>query len=341
MIPSSSNSPQRTVKAVGLLSGGLDSSLAAKLMVDLGVEVHAVYFAQPWGCCDKQKAQAMAERLGITFVPLQLDERYLDVIQNPRYGYGRALNPCRDCRIHMFTRAAEYMRSIGGGFVFTGEVLGQRPMSQMRDSMRIIERDSGLEGRLLRPLCAQLLEPTIPEKEGRIDRERLLKISGRSRKDQLRLAEEFGITDFPAPAGGCLLTNEPFANRMRDVFKYGYRNFRETIALKWGRHFRVSAEFKIVVGRDEEENLALVRYAHPEDYVLELETHYGPVAIVKGENPSADILTLAAGLIQRYSRYKETLGIVANCWLLKDKNQVRKVQSLRLNEDTILQMSIA
>ena len=314
--------------------------LAAKIMVDLGVDVHAVYFAQPWGCCDKAKALATAERLGIKFVPLQLDERYLEIIKKPKYGYGTALNPCRDCRIHMFGRAGQYMRAIGADFVFTGEVLGQRPMSQMRESMRLIERDANLEGRLLRPLCAQLLAPTIPEQEGLIDRARLLNISGRSRKEQLKLAEKFGITDFPAPAGGCLLTKEPFADRMRDVFKYGYRHFRETIALKWGRHFRVSEHFKIVIGRDEAENAALIRYAHSDDHILGLETKDGPIGIVKGENPSDEILQMAAGLMQRFSRYKDAESIVTHCWPSKDKNSLRKIQSVPLEESVIEKIKI-
>ena len=335
-----SQPPQKKAKAIGLLSGGLDSMLACKIMVDLGVEVHAVYFAQPWGCCDKAKAMATAERLGIKFIPLQLDERYLQIIKKPKYGYGTALNPCRDCRIHMFARAGQYMRAIGADFVFTGEVLGQRPMSQLRDSMRTIERDADLEGRLLRPLCAQLMEPTIPEQEGLVNRARLLSITGRSRKEQLRLADEFGIADFPAPAGGCMLTKKPFADRMRDVFKYGYRDFRETIALQWGRHFRVSQNFKIVVGRDEAENAALIRFAHSDDHILGLETQDGPIGIVKGEHPTEEILQMAAGLMQRFSRYKDAESIVTHCWLSKDKNTLRKIRSQRLAESAIEKMKV-
>jgi len=162
------------LKAVGMISGGLDSTLAAKIVKDLGVDVYGVYFAMPWGCCDKTAAIEAAQAIGIKFIVLQLDERYLEIVRKPKHGYGTAMNPCADCRVHMFSRAAQYMKHICADFLFTGEVLGQRPMSQLRDKMKLIERRTGLEGRLLRPLCAQHLEPTIMEQEGTIDREKLL-----------------------------------------------------------------------------------------------------------------------------------------------------------------------
>src|SRR3989338_10140033 len=190
---SNCNLSKPRAKAVGMLSGGLDSTVAARIIRDLNVEVHGVYFAMPWGCCDKGKAQAAADTLGIPLVVLQLDERYLKIVENPKYGYGSALNPCVDCRIHMFSRARQYMESIGADFVFTGEVLGQREMSQMRHSMNWVEDGSGLKGKLLRPLCAQLLEPALPETAGLIDRAKLLRINGRSRLEQRKLAETFDI----------------------------------------------------------------------------------------------------------------------------------------------------
>ena len=330
----------RQIKAVGLISGGLDSTLAAKIVKDLGVEVQGVYFSMPWGCCDKVKAQSAARRIGIPFIVLQLDERYLHVVKNPKYGYGSALNPCVDCRIHMFFRAAQYMKSIGADFIFTGEVLGQRPMSQMRHSMGWIEKDSGLEGRLLRPLCAQYLEPTIPEQEGLIDRNKLLKITGRSRKEQIDLAAQFEITDYPAPAGGCLLTDENFAHRMKDTLKFGYRDFRETIALKWGRHFRIHEDFKMILGRDEAENASLISYAHVDDYILQLPDDAGPTLILKGYNPTEDVLAVAAGLIQSFSRYKNQPPQRIHCWPVKDKNEMRAVTAKILNTKEIEGMRV-
>ncbi len=340
MIQLNSKTSQRNVKAVGLLSGGLDSTLAAKIVKDLGVEIYAVYFAMPWGCCDKTKAYEAAMSLGIHFITLQLDERYLDVVKNPKHGYGSALNPCVDCRIHMFSRAAQYMREIDAQFVFTGEVLGQRQMSQMRNSMRAVEKGANLEGRLLRPLSAQLLEPTIPEQEGLIDRNKLLNLNGRSRKPQLDLAENYQITDFPQPAGGCLLTNQDFARKMKDSFQYGYRNFRETIALKWGRHFRINDHYKIILGRDEEENISLIRYAHPDDTIMQMIDHQGPILILKGEKPSDDILKLSAGFMQKFSKAKNENNVRVRYWLPKDKNNIFETVATAPSDEEMERMRI-
>ncbi len=334
-IDASLPSQQRQIKAVGLLSGGLDSTLAVEVIRDLGIEVHGLYFSQPWGCCNKIKAMEAAEKLGIKFVALQLDERYLDVIKKPQHGYGSALNPCVDCRVHMFSRAQKYMVSVGADFVFTGEVLGQRPMSQLRQSMATIERESNLQGRLLRPLCAKHLEPTIPEREGWVDREKLLDLSGRSRSAQMKLADSFGISDYLPPAGGCLLTDKNFARRMKDSFEYGYRNFRETIALKWGRHFRISKDFKAVLGRDEEENTSLRAFAHPQDFIFELPDKRGPTLILKGQNPSAETLQLCAGLVQRFSRRKDELSSEVEYWPAGDHNKIQKIQSRKIPEEEI------
>ncbi|MBI3617476.1 MAG: hypothetical protein HY210_04570, partial [Candidatus Omnitrophica bacterium] len=323
-----------------LISGGLDSIVAAKVVKDLGVEVHGVYFAMPWGCCDKTTALEAATQIGISFIVLQLDERYLEVVRKPRHGYGSVMNPCVDCRIHMFSRAGQYMRHIGADFVFTGEVLGQRPMSQMRHSMKSIEKGAGLEGRLLRPLSAHLLEPTIPETEGLIDRNRLLGLSGRSRKDQIDMAGALNITAYNQPAGGCLLTDKNFAARMKDTLKHGYRNFRETIALKWGRHFRLSPEFKVILGRDEEENETLIRHAHPDDRVMQISDNRGPTLILKGNDPGEAVLAAAAGLIQKFSRFKDQAPVEMNYWQCRNKNDVRRVVARVIDESEIERMRL-
>ena len=330
----------KKVKAVGLISGGLDSILAAKVVKDLGVEVHGVYFAMPWGCCDKATAIEAATQIGISFIVLQLDERYLEMVRKPKHGYGSVMNPCVDCRIHMFSRAGQYMRHIGGDFVFTGEVLGQRPMSQMRHSMKSVEEGADLEGRLLRPLSAHLLEPTIPELEGVIDRNRLLGLSGRSRKEQIDLAGELNITAYNQPAGGCLLTDKNFAARMKDTLGHGYRNFRETIALKWGRQFRLSPEFKVILGRDEEENEALIRHAHPDDHVMQISDNRGPTLVLKGYDPAPEILATAAGLIQKFSRLKEQPPVEMNYWQCRDKDDVRRVVARAIDESEIERMRL-
>jgi tRNA U34 2-thiouridine synthase MnmA/TrmU len=326
------SSASEPVKAVGMISGGLDSTLAAKIMKDLGVDVYGVYFAMPWGCCDKTKAIEAALKLKIKFIVLQLDERYLEMIQKPKYGYGSALNPCVDCRIHMFSRAAQYMDQIGAKFVFTGEVMGQRQMSQLKKSLKWVEEGSGLKGRLLRPLCAQLLEPTIPEITGLVDRSKLLNITGRSRHVQLKIAKDNNITEFTAIGGGCLLTDPNFARRMKDTLDHGYKNFRETVALKWGRHFRINEKFKIVVGRDEEESISLTRYAHPTDHVMHLPSNDGPVALIKGETPDENIFSLAAGLIQRFSKYRDQPPIEVNYWMSQNRNDIKMATAKPVSE---------
>lgn len=290
------------IKAVGLLSGGLDSTLACKIVKDQGVDVHALFLTQPWGCCDKGYAFRAAQALGIPLVVMRLDESYLETIRNPKYGYGVELNPCVDCRIHMFSTARRYMESIGARFVFTGEVLGQRPMSQVRAKMRVIERDAGLEGLLVRPLSAKHLEPTVPETEGWLDRENLLSIEGRSREIQMQLARDFGIEDYPSPAGGCLLTDPHFARRMRDVFKHGYQDFRDVVNLRFGKHFRLTPLLKAVLGRDQEENLHLKSVAGERDFIFELPDRKGPTLVLKGVVESDAQLRVAAGLVQRFSK---------------------------------------
>ncbi len=331
---------KRNVKAVGLISGGLDSTLATKVVVDLGVDVYGVYFAMPWGCCDKAMATEAAHRIGIKFIVLQLDERYLKIVKSPKHGYGSAMNPCVDCRIHMFSRAAQYMRHIGADFLFTGEVLGQRPMSQKRHSMKWIEQESGLEGRLLRPLCAQLLEPTIPEQEGLIDRDKLLRMTGRSRKPQIQLAHNLNIKEYNQPAGGCLLTDHNFANRMRDTLDHGYRNFRETIALQWGRHFRINADYKAIVGRNAQENESLLHYAHRDDHVMVFAEKAGPTLLLKGNAPSDDILMTAAGLIQQFSKYKNEPPQKVKYWAVADQNVVYTIDAQKLDQAQVEHMYI-
>jgi tRNA U34 2-thiouridine synthase MnmA/TrmU len=203
-------------KCIALISGGVDSALAAHLMLEQGIEVLGLYLSMSWGCCDKEKAVASAQQLGVPLMVLSVGDAYVDVIRAPKYGYGTAMNPCIDCRIYMFRIAKRYMEEVGAGFVVTGEVLGQRPMSQQRRPLELIEADSGLEGLLLRPLSAQLLEPTLPELLGVVDRARLLRLAGRSRQEQFALAERADIRGYSTPAGGCLLTDEVFAEKVKD-----------------------------------------------------------------------------------------------------------------------------
>ncbi len=299
-------------KALVLLSGGLDSTLALRVMLELGFEVLALNFNSPFCRCNSRngcghEASRVAGEWGIRCRVIAMGQEYLDMVRNPAHGYGKNLNPCIDCRIMMLRKAKEIMEEEGASFLVTGEVLGQRPMSQRRDSMHLIERESGLKGLILRPLSAKLLRPTVPEREGLVDRERLLDLSGRSRKPQIELAENLGVKDYPCPAGGCQLTNPQFARRLKDHFEHSPETtVRDVKLLGLGRHLRLTPGAKAIVGRNEEENRRLLALAGPEEYLLQVRSGKGPLTILQGEAEEATAdgsspLRLAAGITLRYS----------------------------------------
>jgi len=267
------------------------------------VEILAVNFVIPFGRCAEASgspARRMADSLGVAFRQVSLGSDYLDVVRHPHYGYGSNVNPCIDCRIFMLRKAGEMMGGEGASFVVTGEVVGQRPMSQRLDTMRRIEKDSGLEGLLLRPLSAQLLAPTVPEIEGWVKRDALLAVSGRSRKELIRLARELGVTDYTTPGGGCLLTDPKFAGRVRDLLIHDTFTLDDVDLLKVGRHLRLPGGPKLVVGRNESDNEELESLAVEGDTVLTTEECPGPVAILRGVVGEEDV-RLAAGIVARYS----------------------------------------
>ncbi|NPV13970.1 hypothetical protein HPY86_03445 [candidate division WOR-3 bacterium] len=292
------------VKAVSLLSGGLDSILACRVILDQGIEVFGLNFVSPFCTCTRKgcrhEARRAAEQLGIPLKVVAKGEEYIQMIKKPRHGYGSAMNPCIDCRIFTFRRAKEYMEEIGAQFVFTGEVLGERPMSQHLQALKLIERESGLQGRVLRPLSAKLLEPTIPEIEGWVDRQKLLAIQGRSRKPQIALAAHYGIKDYPCPAGGCLLTDKNFAQRLKDAFAHNEDSLRDMNLLKVGRHFRLPSGRKVVVGRNEMENRVITNLINANDVVIEPVDVAGPVVVVWQGGDDKDV-EVAARLCARYS----------------------------------------
>ncbi len=325
-------------KAVGLLSGGLDSAIAAKLLLDQGIEVHAVHVSMPWGCGDPGRVRRLAEKLHIPMKIIPLADDYLAVLQHPKYGFGSAHNPCIDCHIYMVKKAAAYMQEIGASFVFTGEVLGQRPMSQRRQCLGWVEDDALVPGRLLRPLCAKLLAPTIPEQEGLVDRERLLDISGRSRKVQYRLVKELGIEGFSAPGGGCLLTEKLFGARLKDVLARGCPDIASTAVLGLGRYFRLDAGAFVLLGRDAHENEELLKRAMPTDILLRPAAFPGPVALVRGGDIHDNRLTLAAGLAQFYSKSREAGPLPLACWRADAPADVREIMSVRVHEADVKRM---
>ena len=280
--------------AVVLLSGGLDSTLAVKMMVEQGIELTAIHFTSPFCNCSPHKAgcRNQARKVAAEFgVPIRVIVKgmdYMRIVEKAPHGYGRGMNPCIDCRIYMLRKVAGMMAEIGASFVITGEVLGQRPMSQHRQAIELIERESGLAGRILRPLSAHHFPPTLPEEEGIVDRGRLLAISGRSRKEQIALAEDLGVRDYPCPAGGCLLTDPDIAGRLRDLFTHvpGYTH-RDLVILTIGRHFRLSPLLRVILGRTQEENERLLALAVPGDIVFTPENFRGPTALALGESEPA------------------------------------------------------
>ncbi len=288
-------------KAMALLSGGLDSRLAICIVKEQGIEIEAVNFQTMFSCC-KDDARQVAYELGVGFTLIKADEAYVKVIREPKHGYGRGINPCVDCRIYMFDRVRQLMEYLGASFVVTGEVVNQRPMSQKREDFKKIERDTGLEGLILRPLSAKLLPPTIPEKEGVIDRSKLYEIEGRSREKLLELARHYGIQNPPAASSGCALTQVPFAEKVRDVFEHdaGNEPWKYEI-LKVGRHFRLTPEAKVVLGRNEGEN-AYLEALHPAGTALLVPHNFaGPAALVIG-TAGASVLDQAAAIILRYAQ---------------------------------------
>jgi tRNA U34 2-thiouridine synthase MnmA/TrmU len=298
------------MKAIALLSGGLDSTIAARVMMEQGVELEALNFMTVFCTCTNRGATCLAsqkavETLGIPLKVFNVSEEYLGVVKHPQHGYGRNMNPCIDCRIFMLKKAKAYMEESGAVFIVTGEVLGQRPMSQRKDAMHLIEKEAGLEGLILRPLSAKVLPTTIPEKEGWVDRERLLNISGRSRKPQIELADHYGIHDYPCPAGGCLLTDPGFAKRMKDLMVYNPQfSLNDVHLLKMGRHFRFSNGVKLVVGRNEEENQKIQTFAQGEDILLKVSSFPGPLSLLRGKLNEGDI-EKAAAITVHYGKGKD------------------------------------
>ncbi len=295
------NNPMRRGRALGLCSGGLDSTLAGLVLREQQIEVEWISFETPFFSADN--ARKAADQTGIPLTVENISDEYITMLRHPNCGYGQHMNPCLDCHALMFRVAARRMRAKAFDFLFSGEVLGQRPMSQTRPSLRYVEKNSDCDGYVLRPLSAKLLPETVPEKDGLVDREQLLGISGRGRKQQIQLAKKFGITDFPAPAGGCLLTDKGFSERLRDLFAHQKTSTENELRLlRYGRHFRLNDRSKLIVGRTQIDNDNLLRYVDPEtDTVIKVKSFPGPVAVLpNGCGP--DVLTLAASICAGYSK---------------------------------------
>jgi tRNA U34 2-thiouridine synthase MnmA/TrmU len=295
-------------RAIALFSGGLDSTLAIRLMQVQGIEVQALHFTSPFfgvspdSDCGKYDARRAAEMIAVPLIIQNLGEEYLKMLRTPRYGYGKAINPCIDCHAYFLKKAKEFMLASGADFVVTGEVLGQRPMSQRRDALAVVERDGELAGLLLRPLSARLLPKTIPELEGWVDREKLPCIRGRSRRIQAELAAELGVKEYPNPAGGCLLTETSYSSKVKDIFAHFDRlDARDFRLLRIGRHFRFDGRTRLIIGRNNRENELLFASIRAGETAFRWDEGGSPLALLLGEATDTALQT-AGKILLRYTR---------------------------------------
>jgi len=294
------------MKAIALISGGLDSILAAKLLKQEGIDIIPLYFKIPFfysrqnGPAEQNLIPQILKHLGAELKIIDAGDEFLRILEDPVHGYGSNMNPCIDCKIMMLCKAKELMEEFKAKFIVTGEVLGQRPMSQHKPALNLIERRAGLQGLILRPLSARRLAETLPEKEGWVSRDKLLDFSGRTRKPQIELAKRLNIEDYPNPAGGCLLTDPAFSKRVKDLINHRELNSDNVELLKVGRHFRIQEQTKLVVGRNENENKQLVNLAKDNDYLFEpTEEIAGPTALGRGIFDSA-LIGLSCNIVCRY-----------------------------------------
>lgn len=293
-------------KVVALLSGGLDSRLAVKMMQKQGFEVEAVAIKTPF--CDFDcgrgcgfEIRETADNLGVKLKTVYLGDEYIEMLKHPKHGFGSGMNPCIDCRAMMFEAGKKHMQEIGAEFIISGEVLGQRPMSQHAPALKTIEKEAGLEGKIVRPLSGALLPATEPELKGLIKKEDLGRIRGRSRKEQLKMAKEFEIENPPNAGGGCLLTDPNFSIRAKDLFKHVKNpTINDIELLKIGRHYRFDEKTKLVVGRNKDENVVVTSLALNDDILFEAKDYVGPVALLRG-NDLQNYRELSAAITLRYS----------------------------------------
>jgi tRNA U34 2-thiouridine synthase MnmA/TrmU len=326
------------VKAIGLFSGGLDSILAFKILKELSIDTIALHIVTPFFQYGEDDAPTQqiesAHNLDVPLILHYAGEDYIEMLISPEYGYGSNMNPCIDCHLHFLKIARDVMEQKKADFVFTGEVLGERPMSQNKDALQLLEHKSGLEGRLLRPLSAKLLKPTILEEEGVIDRDRLYAIQGRGRHKQMELVKKFGITEYPSPGGGCLLTEPNFAPRVRDAFNNGETTIVEMWLLRHGRHFRLPSSAKAVVGRDEQDNLNILNYHIWGDCIIDPTSDPGPTVLLKNWREEEDI-QMALSLCAYYSKGEGPYTCVT-----KIKGEEKTYEGVKALEDRLVRKYI-
>lgn len=287
------------IKGISLFSGGLDSILACKVIAEQGIEIAGISFETPFFSADRARETAM--QIGLSLEVINITQEHLQILHSPRWGYGKNMNPCIDCRVLMFHVAGRMMEERGADFLFTGEIVGQRPMSQGKNTLLMTAKNAGVSDRILRPLSAKLLPETEPERDGKVDRSKLFDLQGRGRKRQMEMAAAYGIFSWPPPAGGCLLTDPVFSRRLRDLFEHSPDcAIRDIELLKVGRHFRLNAETKVVVGRNSSENSMIEKMYRLNDALLRAESFPGPTVLVAGGG-TQETLHQAMRLCLRYS----------------------------------------
>lgn len=329
-------------KVVALLSGGLDSQLAVKMMQKQGFEVSAVAIKTPF--CDFDcgrgcgfEIRGRADDLGVNLKTVYLSDEYIEMLKHPKHGFGAGMNPCIDCRTMMFDAAKKHMDEIGADFIISGEVLGQRPMSQHGPALRTIEKDSGLEGKIVRPLSGALLPKTEPERDGLIKRTDLGMIKGRTRKVQLQMAKEYGIIDPPNAGGGCLLTDPAFGVKAKDLFNHKETPTTNDIdLLKVGRHFRLDDNTKLIVGRNKDENEMIKALALDDDILLEAKDHFGPISMLRGSSLEKHV-ELASSITLRYSDAPETGNHIV---IKQERGQTSEIHTTPAKESSYIQYRI-
>ena len=330
---------EKKKKVVALLSGGLDSQLAIKMMQEQGFDVSAVAIKTPF--CDFDcgrgcgfEIRERADDLDVNLKTVYLGDEYIEMLKHPKHGIGAGFNPCIDCRSMMFDAAKKHMEEIGAEFIISGEVLGQRPMSQHAPALRTIENESDLVGKIVRPLSAALLPETDPEKDGLIKRENLGMIRGRTRRGQLEMAKKYGIENPPNAGGGCLLTEPHFGIKAKDLFSHTKNpTINDIDLLKIGRHFRLDEETKFIVGRNKDENEMIKAIALPGDILLEAKDFVGPVSILRGSNTKQH-LKFASSITLRYSDAPNNEQAIVS---IKDNDLVEEIASKSAEEDSYIQ----
>ncbi len=326
---------KKKIKALAMFSGGLDSIIAIKMIQEQGIEVEALNFTSVF--FPNEKARDTARKLGIKLKIIDItgNKEYIKILKKPKYGHGVGINPCVDCKIFMLKEAKKIMIKEKFDFIITGEVLNERPMSQTYDKLMLIEKESGLKDKLLRPLSARLLPPIKIELQGLVNRQELLSINGRSRKEQMGLALRYGITEYPTPAGGCILCEKPLKDKLIDLFqnkKNDEIDYNELALLKVGRHFRIN-KIKIIVGRNKEENEKITLLKKPGEFLLNVSDCGSPTTLIQSIKPSKKDIEIAAKLTAHYCDSKEK-NIVVDYWNETNEKKKNKI-NIKIDEKEI------